>query len=62
MMLTAHRNLLNSRHKAPGMWAGHNSSIGFAARAQDSGFLDHFNALLVLTIYARLEKTQHSAQ
>ena len=44
------------------MWAGHNCSIGFAARALDSGSLDHFNALLVLTIYARLLKPQNSAQ
>ncbi len=44
------------------MWASHNSSIGFSVRAQDSGSLDHFNALLVLTIYARLEKTQNYAQ
>jgi hypothetical protein len=44
------------------MWGGHTSSIGFTARAQDSGSLDHFNALLVLTIYARLLKTQNYAQ
>jgi hypothetical protein len=44
------------------MWGGHTSSIGFTARAQVSGSLEHFNALLVLTIYTRLEKTQHSAQ
>jgi hypothetical protein len=44
------------------MWAGHNSSIGVAARSQDSGSLDHFNALLVLTIYVRLLKPQNSAQ
>jgi hypothetical protein len=44
------------------MWADHNSSIGFAARSQDTGSLDHFDALLVLTIYVRLLKSQNSAQ